>query len=43
MLKRLFPNMAEWPTEKWLGVPVLLLWGWGCLAGILDLAFGRIP
>jgi hypothetical protein len=40
MLKRLFPTIAQWPPEKWLGLPIALLWLFGLIAGIGDIIFG---
>ena len=40
MLKRLFPTLAEWPAEKWLGVPIAILILFGCIMGLSDLIFG---
>ncbi len=41
MFKRLFPTLAEWPSEKWLGLPIALLIVVGCIGGIVDLVLGR--
>src|SRR5438067_13382368 len=27
IFRRLFPTLAEWPPEKWLGLPIGLPWG----------------
>lgn len=40
MLRRLFPTLADWPAEKWLGVPVAILIIFGCIMGLGDLLFG---
>jgi hypothetical protein len=40
MLRRLFPTLAEWPPEKWLGVPIAAMLLLGSLYGVLDLLFG---
>ena len=40
MLKRLFPTlypvMAEWPPEKWMALPIAVIWVIGIIAGIAD-------
>jgi hypothetical protein len=40
MLRRLFPTLAAWPPEKWLGVPLAAMLLIGALGGVLDLLFG---
>jgi hypothetical protein len=39
-LKHLFPTlypvMAEWPPEKWLGLPIAFIWLFGCIVGVAD-------
>jgi len=37
--QRLFPNLAEWPTEKWLALPIALLFLLGIVGGIADIIF----
>jgi len=38
MLRRLFPTLAEWPPEKWLVVPIVLIFIWIILIeGLLEL------
>jgi hypothetical protein len=38
MLKRMFPTLAGWPSEKWLGVPIALLFVLGIVGGAFELA-----
>jgi hypothetical protein len=40
MLKRLFPTLADWPSEKWLGVPIAVVFMLAVLGGALSLIFG---
>jgi hypothetical protein len=40
MLKRLFPTLAEWPLEVWLGAPLGLVFILAVIGGMLDLMFG---
>lgn len=37
MFKRLFPTLAEWPPEKWMGVPIALFFILGAIGGIMEL------
>jgi len=46
MFKRLFPNLAEWPVEKWIILPVVIFITWSLIFTISrDLFFdlGWIP
>lgn len=36
MFRRLFPTLAEWPAEKWLGVPIALVLILSSIGGIVD-------
>ena len=38
-LKRLFPNLAEWPAEKWLGLPIGLFFLAGIIGGVMELIY----
>ena len=40
-LKQLFPMLAEWPPEKWLGLPIAILLLYGVLIGIGVIFFGE--
>jgi hypothetical protein len=34
--------LAEWPPEKWMGVPIALMLLIGCIIGVGDAILGRI-
>lgn len=38
MLRKLFPNLAEWPVEKWLAAPMVLIMVVAPTAGLLHIA-----
>jgi hypothetical protein len=39
VLKRLFPTLADWPVEKWMGLPLGLFFLLGIVGGIMELWF----
>lgn len=41
-LKKLFPTLAEWPSEKWMARSNLYHVAYACIRGILDASLGRI-
>jgi hypothetical protein len=41
-LRKLFPNLAELPPEKWMGLPVAFLLVVGCIVGVGDAILGRM-
>jgi hypothetical protein len=34
LLQRLFPHLAEWGAEKWIVVPIALLWTISLIIGM---------
>jgi hypothetical protein len=38
VFRRMFPTLADWPSEKWLGVPIALLFVLGAVGGAFNLA-----
>jgi hypothetical protein len=33
---RLMEKLAEWPIEKWMGLPIAAMLVGGCIAGVAD-------